>query len=162
MSSAGGRSTTKDKLFAAKSLDIEQIILTTVEQIMLSPLKVAEIGDATKVNRMTEGLVLNLDAFVSRILLAEEGFEDSPYQKERVDIINGWPVEGPPNMEKVRDLFKLTIEEIQKRRLFKMRRYTFFGVGFKKWQKVNLEEIEKQDELEGEPGEEAEPGATQG
>ena len=61
----------KDKLFSAKALDIEQIILNSIDQIMLSPLKVAELGDAVKVNRMMEGLVLNLDAFVSRILLAE-------------------------------------------------------------------------------------------
>ena len=144
----------KDKLFTAKSLDIEQIILNSVDQIMLSPLKVAELGDAIKVNRMTEGLVLNLDAFVSRILLAEEGFEDSAYQKARIAIVEKWPKEGNPNMELVRDLFKLTIEELQKRRLFKMRRYTYFGMGWKKTQKLNLEAMQKQDETEGEPGEE--------
>lgn len=152
--SQSGTSNYRDKLFSAKALDIEQIILSTVDQIMLSPLKVAELGDAVKVNRMTEGLVLNLDAFVSRILLAESGFEDSPYQKERVEIIEKWPVEGAPNMELVRDLFKLTIEELQKRRLFKMRRYTYFGMGWRNSQKLDLEKMQKQDEIEGEPGEE--------
>lgn len=145
----------KQKLFSAKSLDIEQIVLNAVDQIMLSPLKVAELGDATKVNRMTEGLVLNLDAFVSRILLAEEAIEDSDYQKKRKAIIERWPKDTVPNMELVRDLFKLTIEELQKRRLFKVRRQSYFGMGWKKKQQANLNALQKQEEVEGEePSEE--------
>lgn len=144
----------RDKLFAAKALDIEQIILNVVDQIMLSPLRVAELGDSTKANAVTEGLVLNLDAFVSRILLTEEGVEDNEYQKKRLGLIGRWPKDGSPNMELVRDMFKLTIEALQKRRLFRMRRHVYFGMGWKKTQKPDLEAIQKQEEVEGEPGEE--------
>ena len=144
----------REKLFAAKSLDIEQIILTAINEIMVAPLKIAELGDIAKVNAMMEGLVLNLDAFVSRILLTEEHFADSKYQKDRTKIIETWPTDSKPNMNLVRDLFKLTVEALQERRLFKVKRYSYFGMGWKKTQKINLEEMQKQDELEGEPGEE--------
>lgn len=137
----------RDKILGARLLDVEQILLETIEQIMLAPLKIAELGDATKANAVMEGLVLNLDAFFSRVVLSEEGRDTAEYQRQRNSLIEQWGVSAEmrkaPTIETVRDLFKVTVEEMARERLFRTRRYVYFGFHWKQGKQVKLDELEK-------------------
>lgn len=150
----------RDKIFGGKLLDVEFIILTTIQEIMLSPLKIAELGDATKANAVKEGLVTNLDSFFSRILFAEMGKDTTEYKTARDKIIAKWRESigrgNSPPMEIIDDLFKLTVETMAKERLFKTRRYVYFAYHWKQGQMLDLERLEQEDAMlqEGEGADE--------
>lgn len=142
----------RDKLFAPRALDVETIILETIEKIQLAPLMIAELGDATKTNAVQQGLILNLDSLVKTVLTANRStafLED--YMKRRTSLLSSWPTGyANPPMEKVDELYRLTLEAIAKERLFKMRHHVAFAVGFLAGQQPDLEKMAAEEDLEEE------------
>jgi hypothetical protein len=140
-----------EKLFPAKFLDVEQIILNLIDKAGQSALMVNDVGDMTKTNAVFESLVLNLDAFVKALFTSDSTRDWSEYLDERKKIIGEWPDEPKrPNVALVRRLYSLTIYTVAKQRLFRMKRQVYFGVAWKLKQEANLQKLQEEEEKEGE------------
>ena len=94
----------QSRLFRPQALDIEQIILHLIDEIGLSAVKVAQLGDAKQANTVFIMLVLNLDNFLYPILTADDSKEWSEYRKKRKAIYDKWPESNPIN--EARELYK--------------------------------------------------------
>jgi hypothetical protein len=142
----------REKFLAGKVLDVEQIVLNAVNEIVLAHSRVAQLGDATQANIVYTGLVLNLDAFVRPLIrqYVQSKTTKQWYESKRTEIIKKWPIGGDsPNISDVRQLFDLTIEVLARERSFKMRRWTFFGEGWRQRQQVDFDTMITEDEREG-------------
>jgi hypothetical protein len=142
----------REKFLAGKALDVEQIVLNAVNEIVLAHARVAQAGDATQANTVYIGLVLNLDAFVRPLIrqYVQSKATKTWYESRRTEIVKRWPIGGDsPNISDARQLFELTVEVLARERSFKMRRWTFFGVGWSPGQQVNIDTMVVEDEREG-------------
>ena len=139
------------KFLAGKALDIEQIVLNGINEVLLAHLRVAQIGDATQANMIYIGLVLNLDAFVRPLIRNYASKANRVYyETKRTEIAKRWPVTGEnPRIEDARSLFDLTVDVLAKERSFKMRRWTFFGEGWKEGKRADVDTMVQEDEREG-------------
>jgi hypothetical protein len=151
---AGGPQTQgfREKFLAGKVLDVEQIVLNAVNEIVLAHSRVAQLGDATQANMVYIGLVLNLDAFVRPLVRQYVQSKSTKvwYESKRTEIIKRWPIGGDsPSISDARQLFDLTIEVLARERSFKMRRWTFFGIGWSPGQQVDVDTMVQEDEREG-------------
>ncbi len=142
----------REKFLAGKVLDVEQIVLNAVNEIVLAHSRVAQVGDATQANMVYIGLVLNLDAFVRPLVrqYVQSKVTKTWYESRRTEIVKRWPIGGDnPNISDARQLFELTIEVLARERSFKMRRWTFFGIGWSPGQQVDIDTMVLEDEREG-------------
>jgi hypothetical protein len=153
----------REKFLAGKVLDLEQIVLSAVNEIILAHSRVAQLGDASQANVIYTGLVLNLDAFVRPLIhqYVHSKATKQWYETKRVEIAKRWPIGGDnPNLVDVRSLFSLTIEVLARERVFKMRRWTFFGEGWKEGQQVDVDTMVQEDEREGPEELDTDPGTV--
>lgn len=152
MAAQQGVQNLREKMFSAKFLDVEQIVLNLINEINLAPIKAGELGDFTKANSVMQGMVLNLDAFVSTVLAAGSGSDLTAYFEKRGGIVDRWNAGLPkdPSMETVRELYKVNLEVLASERLFKMRRYTYFGFHWKRGMQANLDRLQEEEQVEGE------------
>jgi hypothetical protein len=142
----------REKFLAGRVLDVEQIVLNAVNEIVLSHSRVAQTGDATQANMVYIGLVLNLDAFVRPLVRRYVQSKSTRmwYESKRTEIVKRWPIGGDnPNIADARALFDLTIDVLAQERSFKMRRWTFFGIGWNPGQRVDYDTMVAEDEREG-------------
>lgn len=148
----GGGAQYVEKAFAAKKIDVEDVINNCINEINLSALKVSQaqgVADMTFANQIYTALIINLDTFVYSLLTADEDHDWGDYETKRAKIKLAWPIAGAkPDMEQVRQLYSLTIKVLSRERLFKMRRWIYFGEGWKRDVKLNLRELEKEEDEE--------------
>lgn len=124
---------------------MEQIILHLIDEIGLSAIKVAQFGDATLANATFVSLVLNLDNFLFPILTSDGSKDWDDYKQERNVIYKKWP-EKTSAVNEARELYKLCVSILAKQRLFKVKRYSSFGIGWQQGQRVDMEKLNKEDE----------------
>lgn len=145
----------KTKLFTPQALDVEQIVLHLIDEIGLSALRVQSVGDASQANTVFTMLVLNLDSFVFNLLISDESKDWDDYVAERKRIVDNWPLDhsggrdpsiGQKEAAAARTLYGLTIRTWAFQRLFKLRRFSYFGVGWKKDQQPDEAKLEAADE----------------
>ncbi len=135
----------QSRLFRPQALDIEQIMLHMIDEIGLSAVKVAQLGDATQANTVFIMLVLNLDNFIFPILTADGSRNWDDYKKERKSIYDTWP-DKTSAINEARQLYKLSISILAKQRLFKVKRYSSFGIGWQQGHQIDMENLNKEDE----------------
>lgn len=145
----------KTKLFTPQSLDVEQIVLNLINELGLSAIRVQTVGDATQANTVFTMLALNLDSFVFSLLTSDKTKDWDEYIKERDAITSRWPEKkiGSNDNDHIyqqarqaRKLYELTVKTWANQRLFKVRRFSYFGVGWKESQIPDISKLERVDE----------------
>ena len=125
------QSNVRAKLFMPQQ-DVESVILNLITEIGMSALKVKDVGDAGQAQTVFIMSVMNLDNFVYPLLTSHSEFDWGDYTEKRDSIVNEIG-ENSPTLGQARNLYKLTIEVLSKHRLFKMRRQTYFGIGWTRY-----------------------------
>lgn len=140
----------KDKLFNP-TIDIEQVVLDWIHTIGNSATMVATVGDATQANTVFTMGVLNLDSFISALLTSDENRDWTEYLEKRAKIIKDWPTNPMEAASRARKLYELSVATWAKQRLFKVRRYTYFGEGWRKSQKMEplIATMQEEEQKEG-------------
>lgn len=145
------------QLFNPK-LDVEMVFILQVDRCMDVGRAITSTGSTDTMRTIYVENVLNLDSFVFPLLTADEDIDWSSYIEEREKLVSDWPISVVDQESRCRKLFMLTIRLWRKQRLFKVRRYGYFGARWKKGLKVDLEEMRKAEEEEGTESQDEEGG----
>lgn len=149
-SRGGSQNQGRDKLFNP-AIDIEQVVLDWIHNIGNSAIFIQGQGDAKQANTIFTMGVLNLDAFVHSLLTSDSRKNWGAYNKKRDDILGNWPAEDQTkSAQRARKLFELTITIWAEQKLFKVRRYGYYGEGWEKAKAAALDIEAMQDEEEKE------------
>lgn len=129
----------------APTISFENLIWTIVQQIALSPGALPDSSDPKRVHGIFLEYVQNFDDIVHSILTTNENLPQ--YETERKVIVEAWANET--DLEKQLDLahrlFRLSLETLSSKRLFKVKQYSYFRLGFLKAEGAAIEEIQSQE-----------------
>ena len=126
----------------APSISFESLVWTIVQQIALSPVALPETANTERIHTIALELIQFFDDIVYSILSTSESLPI--YEAERTKIISAWRDEQ--SMAKqvgyAHDLFRLTMKTLSMKRLFKVKQYSYFRLGFVRGEGASIEEIQ--------------------
>lgn len=140
--------------YAGEFISAELLLLQTMQAIQMSPLMIDRIGDAGKAHSVFTGLVINFDALVMGFMESSNSLAVRNFKEEREDIVASW---NDNEYKKALELYTAIVNVLTREGVFKIKRYSYFGVGWEKEKAKELEEgleeaqeLEKEDENSGE------------
>jgi len=120
-------------------IKLEQIILQNINAIQMTGFSSVDLFDAIKANSMYVSLVLNLNDLISGFFKSIENPGVDTFFEKRTEIFEKWKKfdeqgTGKTPIVFARELYQLIIETISNQGMFNVRKYSYFGVGWKKIQ----------------------------
>ena len=114
----------------APFVNFETLAWTMIQQIALSPLALPESADATRVHGIALELVQWFDNVVHSVISTRE--QIPKYEEGRKTILDKWSKakDHSAEMECAHELFSLTLETLSEKRLFKIREWAHFRLGY--------------------------------
>ena len=133
------------KLFNPQILDLEQIIYDMMLNINRAFSRVDDSGNFIRAEAAYVETIINLDTVFTSWIKNDGRIDASSYLKERKDIIKDW--DRAP-MQAANKLYGLIIGFMNRNRLMRSKRYTYFGIGMKTEDQLDVERLTTDDEEE--------------